>query len=73
MLQSTELLPLWNPWLDTTLCSLTMIPSFVVIVVVVVVYDVSTGRLDGFDRGDGMAGVDFGLVRGGFVKIAGEE
>jgi hypothetical protein len=52
---------------------LTTIPSFVVIVVVVVVYDVSTGRFAGFDVGDEMACVGFGLVRGGFVKIAGEE
>jgi hypothetical protein len=62
-----------NPWLDTLLCSLTTIPSFVVIVVVVVVYDVSTGRFDGFDGGDGMAGISSGLVKGGLVKIAGEE
>jgi hypothetical protein len=52
---------------------LTKIPSFVVIVVVVVVYDVSTGRFASFDVGDEMACVGFGLVRGGFVKIAGEE
>lgn len=48
-------------------------PPFVMVVVVIVVYDVSTGRFGGFDGGDETARMDFGLVRGDFVRIAGKE
>lgn len=56
--------------------SLTVVPSFVVIVVNVVVYDFSTGRLDDFGRNgdDGAwASVEVGDLMEFLVKIAGEE